>query len=54
MPFHRSKSLTFLILFAGIGGSPAGAQSSTNCIGLDGGMVHCNTMDMSQPNGRRR
>lgn len=36
-------------LVLGLAGTGANAQSSSNCIVMAGGLVHCDTMDMSQP-----
>jgi hypothetical protein len=48
MALHYSKVVAFLA-FASSTVTSASAQSSTNCIGMGTGMVHCDTMDMSQP-----
>lgn len=49
MPFNQSKRARLFLFLASLTSSAAAAQSSTNCIGMGSGLVHCDTMDLSQP-----
>lgn len=49
MTLSHWRRAALLLGLSALAVSSANAQSSTNCIGMGTGMVHCDTMDLSQP-----
>lgn len=48
-PSRSQRRVLLVGVIAFFGASAANAQSSTNCITMGSGMMHCDTMDMSPP-----